>query len=121
MFIADFRVRANGADDSDVFEIQDGDTGAAFEFDGSTFALRLGVTRGDGDPALVLTSADGEIAHEVATIDDATWNRFTVNWPGARLSDLAPGRYLMDFVRSAAGADDNIGEGTVTISKGVQA
>lgn len=115
LFEIDFAGVPNFAESSVVIEFL-GDDGPPIDWDGMALELRAGRTRGDGDPLVVMTQADGDITPSIE--GDASLLAF--RFRPAVWSGLVAGRYEIDIVYAQGGREILFGAGRLTIMEGVQ-
>lgn len=116
LFVIDFTGVLSTADDTVYIEVAD-ENGAAYDWTGSTFEMRIGSTRGTGSPAVTLTQADGDVVPSIV----AGKSRLTFRFRPEKLGDLAAGTHQHDLIRTLAGRPTSFGIGMIALRKGVVA
>lgn len=115
-FVIHFNEVPNFADDLVWVEFVDA-SGAAYDWTGSTFELRIGASRSGSAPAATLTQGDGDV---VPSIVDGK-SRITFRFRPEKMSGLAAGTYQLDLVRTVSSRPQLFGTGTAKVIRNVGA
>jgi hypothetical protein len=113
---------ANETHDPQVWEIQDGDTGEAYDLTGYTFELRWGTKRVNGDLTIGGTFTVNQ--YQITDAAGVTWNHFECDPDPDDLLEIDGGTYPIDLIQiyDAVDADPiyyTFDTGIMTIQRGV--
>lgn len=104
--------------DEELYVVFSDPSGAPYDWTGSVFEMRIGLSRGGGSPLLTLTQGEGDI---VPSIVDGK-SRITWRFRPEKVGVLLPKTtHVHDIIRTVGGRQTAFASGTIIIQQGVKA